>query len=154
MSVADALEAAVKAKIGKLENATHQAVNFIAASAREHHIPGRNGGVHALGGQSIRESISGEVHRSGDTFEGKITCKSPHGIYVEFGTGSVGAASGGNGSRARVSYTTRPGWVYPVQGYDDTEFYYTEGQPAKPFMYPAFEDGKAVLKGIIENALK
>lgn len=129
------------------EQAVKAGAEFIAGSARQHHIPGSSG-IRAVN-EHIRESITAEVQRESDGYFGKISCKAAHGVYVEYGTGMVGAASGGNGSGQHVTYTMREGWTYPVEGYNGTEFYYTEGQPAQPFMYPAFQEAKTQLLQII-----
>lgn len=94
-----------------------------------------------------------------------------HAAFVEFGTGPVGQASGGNGSPVPVSYslgpfkvkrgTGRPGevaesyedyWVY----YDEarSQFFATKGQPAQPFMYPSAMEIREQAKSIQAAALR
>lgn len=76
---------------------------------------------------------------------GFIRCNAEYGIFVEFGTGVVGTQSPYPGeAMAAVGYrygggTTyvqledgRVGWYYPA---DDGKWYFTEGQPSRPFMY-------------------
>ena len=76
----------------------------------------------------LRESI----HIIAEGIAGQIIASSGHAAYVEFGTGIVGAGS---------PHPTLP-WAYDVNGHGDKgwtyykndRFYWTAGQPAKPFM--------------------
>lgn len=65
--------------------------------------------------------------------------------FVEFGTGTVGAASPytgqlpegvswayASGKKIRQFANGKVGWIYPG---DDGNYYFTEGMPSRPFMY-------------------
>lgn len=77
----------------------------------------------------LRDSI----HSMAEDMAGQIIASSGHAAYVEFGTGIVGAAS---------PHPTLP-WIYDINGHMDMgwtyfkngRFYWTAGQPAKPFMH-------------------
>lgn len=86
------------------------------------------------------EFEKGDVISDGVTYYVYTGCD--YAGFVEFGTGIVGgtnphpnpqAVSGTLSSGARKTYSSysSQGWIYPKDG----KFYYTEGQPAKPFMY-------------------
>lgn len=80
----------------------------------------------------------------GSTRGGAIFCvvaDSEHALFVEFGTGIVGAKHPypGNlpmvyaqGKTIRQLADGRYGWFYPA---DDGNWYFTEGMPSRPFMY-------------------
>lgn len=82
---------------------------------------------------------------------GEVRAYAEHAPYVEFGTGPVGAASGGKGS----GYSTG-GWVYPAGVGKDgkPQFRYTRGQPARPFLYPAFAESKGDVVKIIADKIR
>jgi len=61
-----------------------------------------------------------------------------HAIYVEFGTGIVGKDKPHKeANKFGITYDRNEhkekGWIYPK----DNRFYWTKGQPSKPFMYNA-----------------
>lgn len=81
----------------------------------------------------------GESNKNGAIFF--IKADSEHAIYVEIGTGIVGANSPykgklpvvyAQGKTIRQLPDGRYGWFY--QG-DDGNWYFTEGMPSRPFMY-------------------
>lgn len=153
--LARALEDAIDRKMDKVPEALTRAMLKVRDIAQNHHIAGNERGViRSAGDESINNSLEIEVKKEGDGVSGKLLCKSKHAIFVEFGTGSVGEASGGNGSTKRVTYTKRQEWTYPVEGYNGVEFYVTSGQPARPFMFPAFEEAKSIVPQIMLQALK
>lgn len=96
--------------------------NILTAKPREAFDTGR-----------LYESCDGSVIATSDLVVVEVTNKAPYAKYVEFGTGPKGKASphplGG-------SYRD-DGWVYKSE--KDGEFHYTEGMPARPFMYPTFK---------------
>jgi hypothetical protein len=99
----------------------------------------------------LLNSITSFVERKGDTVDGQAVATAGHSIYVEMGTGPVGQANHQGVAPVPVTYrtagTTRTlkngktytlrGWVY----YDKKtgQYRYTEGQPARPYMYPAYK---------------
>ena len=88
---------------------------------------------------SIRnEKITGDKNHI--TFV--VKASSNHAIFVEMGTGTVGASSPYNGklpavyAQGKKMFTTkdgRYGWIYYNETYD--KFIFTEGMPSRPFMY-------------------
>jgi len=118
----------------------------------------------------LRGSIHEKVEVDGSQAIGYSHTNSDHAAFVEFGTGPVGAESGGNGSDVQVSYslgpfkvkrgTGRPGEVVESWGdywvYCDEKgnFFATRGQPAKPFMYPAAKEVEKQAQKIMTDAIK
>lgn len=99
----------------------------------------------------LRDSIKAQpVTQEGSSVSGKVAATAEHAIYQEVGTGEPGRASGGNGSGQNATYRTG-GWVYPTK---DGEFRYTLGQPAQPFMYPAYQAHKDAVVEAIAAAIK
>jgi HK97 gp10 family phage protein len=100
------------------------------------------------GGGELRNSIHVSTEKSSDGVVGLCYSDSDHAAFVEFGTGPVGAASGGNGSDVAVTYSMGPWkhksrtgkvfytdyWIYRDE---NGRFHATRGQPAQPFMYPS-----------------
>lgn len=118
---------------GVLRQAIAQSAEVIAADARALAPVGK----HTQGANSGALTLSGSIDVSMDGTGAKITCHAPHGVYVEFGTGRAGAAHHEGTSPTAAPKYTSGGWVYPYWGEDGQAFAYTEGQPARPFMYPA-----------------
>lgn len=114
----------------------------------------------------LRNSIRTEVSESSSFVVGKVVAPKDYAVYVEMGTGEVGKKSGGNGSDVKVSYRTG-GWFVPlprgevtigstvVEG--ESAGFMTWGQPARPFLYPAFKANKkkvlAAIRGEIRGGL-
>lgn len=108
----------------------------------------------------------------GDIIEAKVIAGAPYAQYVEFGTGIKGEENHAgidpsvqptyNTIGRTIRYTNRRsgktveyyirGWIYPLK--DGSGFRYTEGMPARPFLYPAKKmiEGKA--KGIIAEEIR
>lgn len=98
----------------------------------------------------LRNSIRSEVRELATSVTGEVGSHSEYAVYVEMGTGPVGKASGGNGSPVKKSYRTG-GWVYPVPG---GGFRFTRGQPARPFLWPAWKANREKVLAAIRNAIK
>ncbi len=65
---------------------------------------------------------------------GIVKADTPYAVYVEFGTGIVGAESPHPDKGSYVYDVNKhgeKGWVYHKNG----RFYRTKGQPSRPFMY-------------------
>ena len=96
-----------------------------------------------------------------------------YATYVEFGTGQKGAAHhAGTSPDVDVVYSMSPWWIHEsmvdraaAETYHwfhidtkDGRFYKVTGQPAHPYLYPAFADNKETLKKILaggfEEAIK
>lgn len=87
---------------------------------------------------------------------GRNWSDNPVSVFRELGTGKVGAESPKDLPEGiNPTYTMEP-WFFPVDSVDvdleaiygmpkitinGKEFYRTNGQPARPFMYPAFKEG-------------
>ena len=122
------------------------------------------------GGGSLSGSITREVNRTTNAIEGRVYSNAPHAGYVEFGTGPVGAANhAGISPNVAVSWSTGPwkfsknskkagniipggGWIYRDEA--TGKFYYTRGQPARPFLYPTAVEMKDQFKDITKAVLQ
>lgn len=101
----------------------------------------------------LRNSIHTDVtHQNGGT-QGVVYTNKAYAQYVEFGTGPVGQADhAGISPEVRVSYR-QTGWIY----YDKRsgQFVRTQGQPARPYMYPALKNNeKKIIRGFRESVDK
>lgn len=99
---------------------------------------------------SIKAEVVYDGDRKGGKFRVLLKADSKHALYVEFGSGIEGAKSPhpqagkwkGGDYKEKGWYTAAEGkdmaqmygWV-PLELPDGTIIYYTEGQPARPFMY-------------------
>lgn len=101
---------------------------------------------------SINGLVTGNV--------GFIKVDDEHAVFFEFGTGPVGAKKPHPKSAkyATTGWVTRAdgkpmdtlyGWT-PL-GDDGNTFFYTEGQPAKPFMYETVLELRRVLPRIVKE---
>ena len=95
-------------------------------------------------------SIHPKVIVKGKTIVGKVYTNKKYAPYVEFGTGSKGSGTYPN-KDIKLSYRPTP-WVYTPD--DGETFYHTEGQVAKPFMYPALKRNERTIKKMFKNALQ
>ncbi len=94
----------------------------------------------------LRNSIQSHVSRQGDKIDGTVSATGEHAVYVEMGTGPVGEVNhAGISPNAKPTYSPK-GWTYfhPKQ----KQFFYSRGQPARPYMYPAY---KLTKRQIIED---
>ena len=111
--------------------------------------PGDNG--------ELRSSIRSTVQEYSTMAIGKVGTSKNYAVYVEMGTGKRGRESGGNGSGKHVSYTTG-GWTVRRISPKGKVYYQHNnggGQPARPFLYPAFKTNKKrVLAAIRREVLK
>lgn len=116
------------------------------------------------GSGDLRDSIDFEVVVKGTKVEAIIFTNKEHGPYVEFGTGPKGQKDHkGISPKVKPKYRVDR-WMIPASEMDeklaDTYHfikiykgetlmgYLTYGQPAQPFMYPAFKNNK---KQVIEQ---
>lgn len=79
---------------------------------------------------------------SKDVVKAIVRSDSEHAIYVEMGTGTVGAshpypgklpAVYAQGEKMFYTEDGRYGWIYRNE--NDGKYYFTEGMPSRPFMY-------------------
>lgn len=117
----------------------------------------------------LRKSIKTIVKLEGDSIVGTIYSNSDHATYVEFGTGPEGASNhAGISPNVNVSYRTEPWWIpgsllsedtvsrynWLVQKLPDGEYlYWTDGQKAQPFMYPALKENEDKLPIIFKRSV-
>lgn len=100
---------------------------------------------------NLKGSIHMEVKQENELVYGRVYTNLEYAPFVEFGTGIKG-----NGTypykldRINLIYRGTP-WVYTPDGGES--FYYTEGQVAKPFLYPALYNNKSQIVNILKNGL-
>lgn len=111
-----------------LHNALEQAGEFVRADAVAN-CPVDTGRLQG----SITSSVEGNSAVVGTNVE--------YGIYVEFGTGSMGSKE--------VAHTTKSSWTY----YSGGHFYTTSGQAPKPFLVPALKNNSDKIKQLIKQAV-
>ena len=121
----------------------------------------------------LRNSIGMTITQDAHGIHAHVGTNKRYANYVEFGTGPKGMAHhSGVSPEVAVTYTMSPWWIHESQvapdvpkvyhwPYIDTEqgrFYKCSGQPAHPYIYPAFHDNEATLKQILaggfEEAMK
>lgn len=98
----------------------------------------------------LRNSITEGISYEGDDIIEDIGTNLEYATYVEFGTGPVGEASAKMLPEGVTLQYRSDGWVYS----DGERFYYTEGQPADPFLYPAFKQNQNNVTDIIVRSLQ
>ena len=112
----------------------------------------------------LRGSIHTKVEQDSDSTIGCVYTNKEYAAYVEFGTGPEGQANHeGISPNVPVTYTQEPWWFpgdkvnpsdadkyhWPQSSNGEKTFYFTNGQPAQPFMYPALKSmEKYVVSGI------
>lgn len=118
----------------------------------------------------LRQSIYTATEYEGDICRGVCYTNNEHAAFVEFGTGPNGQASHA-GISPNVDYAWgRKGWTIPgnamslseAETYgllpveEDGEIigYYTNGQAAKPFMYPALKNNEKEATEIIADYVR
>lgn len=101
---------------------------------------------------------SGETTDNGAIFY--VVADSRHAVFVEFGTGQLGAEGGypypfpdgveWNYNTGKTIFEISPGqygWFYPAK---DGKWYFTQGMPSRPFMYETAME----LRQIVEQTAK
>lgn len=156
---------------GTLPSKVHEQALRIQAQAKEL-CPVRRYGS---GGGSLRQSIHVNTERQEDMVHSEIYTNSEYAPYVEFGTGPTGQAHHDGISPNVNPVYSQSGWVIPADAMspDDAEQYgfgvargnngeiigyYTKGQVAQPFLYPAFaaleDDVVQEIKAALTESLK
>lgn len=100
----------------------------------------------------LQNSIDYNVDISAKGFTGKVFTNKEHGIYVELGTGPKGEANHIGISPEIKPIYSPSGWVY--YDTDKQKFIFTNGQPARPFMYPALHDNREKISKFIQFRVK
>lgn len=132
------------AKTEKVKETMEQAVKMVHAQAKLLAPVNQFGG-----GGNLAGSIRPKVITAGDIIIGKVFTNVEYAPYVEFGTGIKGNGTYPN-KDIKLSY--RPtGWVYTPN--DGEDFFYTKGQVAQPFLYPAVKQNEKKIKAMFKEAL-
>lgn len=141
----------------------YDAGNLVLGNARE-----RCSGFKVTSGE-LKNSLSMTVTDHVTKSVAHIGTNKQYATYVEFGTGPKGQANhAGIAPDVKVVYTQSPWWIHesmvpPGAGdtyhwqYIDTDngrFYKVSGQPAHPYLYPAFNDNKDAIADILAKGLK
>lgn len=101
----------------------------------------------------LRGSITAGVERDADgDIVGTVGTNADYAAYVEFGTGPVGEASPKVLPPGASPAYRKDGWTY--KDVKTGEFRHTKGQPAQPFLYPAFKANEASVKENIAKAVR
>lgn len=88
----------------------------------------------------LRRSITSEVRQDGGVVEGIVFTPLEYAPYVEFGTGLFAE----NGGRQDVP------WHYKD---DEGEWHTTSGMHPQPYMRPALNENREVIKRILKEAI-
>lgn len=154
-------------KLGKLENVdaripTGKAISLVQEAAKS--------GVRVKTGE-LRGSIYTDVRNTADSVQGICYTNKKYASYVEFGTGPNGQANHqGISPNVPVAYR-QTGWMMPASAMSVEEAkgygfgiaknkdgkvigYYTKGQPARPFMYPAIANNVDNIIDIYQKYIK
>ncbi len=119
----------------------------------------------------LRNSIQGEVDEKGSSVIGRVSTNLRHAPYVEFGTGPVGQASPKDlpaEVAGKLQYRQDGWWIHESQIDAETaekyhffkletksgRFYFTNGQPAQPFLYPALKQNKDFVRKQVISSLQ
>lgn len=117
----------------------------------------------------LRQSISISLEQEGETMRGICYTNKEYAAYVEFGTGPNGEQNHEGISPAITPAYSQKGWMMPASAMPLREAeeygfgiamkagkvigYYTNGQSARPFMYPALKNNEEKVIRNIRNDL-
>ena len=126
--------------VDALEKGVLQACQKIQREAKEL-VPVRS--------SRLKNSITAQTEQENGKVTGVVGTNVKYAPFVEFGTGPAGAASPKTLPEG-INISYRPtGWAY----HDGDGFRYTNGQPAQPFLYPAFKQNESHVLDIIANVI-
>ena len=144
-----------------LQKKVHEQALRIQAQAKEL-CPVRRYGT----GGSLRQSIHVSTECQENIIHSEVFTNSEYAPFVEFGTGPTGQSNHNGISPDVDPVYSQSGWIIPADAMSPDEAeqygfgiakkgdeiigYYTKGQVAQPFMYPAF----AMLKEDIAKEIK
>lgn len=116
---------------------------------------------------NLRRSILTNEEVKGDKIVGSVYTNLDYAIYPEVGTGPVGQKNHQGISPKITPRYSQKGWMIPGDAISkkDAEMYhfkpamkdgkvigyYTKGQPATPYLYPALKDQEKGLKNFAKN---
>lgn len=98
----------------------------------------------------LRNSINTTVNYEGDEAVWKIGSNLEYAVYVEMGTGQVGADSKKLLPKGINPKYKTEGWYYKAK----EGFRYTKGQPARPFLYPAFKSNESKINEYLKKGIQ
>lgn len=99
---------------------------------------------------ALKGSIHPKVEIKGKNVIGSVYTSLNHAPYIEFGTGIKGNGTYPYSVKGlSLEYRSTP-WVYN----DGDQFWYTKGQVAKPFMYPALNMNKERIRNLFQSEYK
>ena len=145
-----------------LRSAVNEAIGLVQQSAKDL-CPSHSG--------ELRQSIYTTTEQVDDTCRGTCYTNKKYGQYVEFGTGPNGQESHkGISPEVAVAYSQK-GWMIPADAMSQGEAesygfgvangpegqvigYYTNGQAAHPFMYPALKNNEEEVTRIISSSVR
>lgn len=145
-----------------LRPAVNQAISLVQKTAKEL-CPSHSG--------ELRQSIYTTTEEVDDICRGTCYTNKKYGQYVEFGTGPNGQESHeGISPDVAVAYSQK-GWMIPADAMSMGEAesygfgittgsdgqvigYYTNGQAAHPFMYPALKNNEEKVTNIIASQVR
>ena len=109
----------------------------------------------------LRQTIKTKVEATEGMVIGTVYTNSKYAAYVELGTGPVGAANHEGISPEVNPVYSQSGWWFPgdkvtpqdaakyhwpkMTTRDGKTLYFTDGQPAQPFMYPALKGSEDIV---------
>ena len=151
------LEATKRTTMIVAENIAGMAVSNLQSSIRR-------------GAGELASRVAAEVDNE-DMFNpvGRVRVNSPVGVFREFGTGPVGEASPKDLPEGVNPVYTQEPWFIPADQVDidltevygipsmiikGKKFYRTNGQPARPFLYPAFKQGVEGLEEVYKDEIR
>jgi HK97 gp10 family phage protein len=145
-----------------LRSSVNEAIGLVQQSAKDL-CPSHSG--------ELRQSIYTVTEQIEEAWRGTCYTNKKYGQYVEFGTGPNGQAShDGISPEVAVAYSQK-GWMIPADAMSLGEAesyglgistgangqvigYYTNGQAAHPFMYPALKNNEKEVTKIILNSVR
>lgn len=98
----------------------------------------------------LRNSITTSVKYEDGEIVGKVGSNLKYAVYVEVGTGPVGAKSKKLLPKGITPQYKSDGWYYKAK--DGVR--YTKGQIAKPFLYPSFKTNESKADEYIKKGIQ
>jgi HK97 gp10 family phage protein len=100
----------------------------------------------------LRNSITVQTEKTLSEATATVGTNVKYAPYMEFGTGSVGAASKKElPPDLNIKYTSKKFWVYKDE---KGEFKRSHGNPAKPFLYPAIKEVEPDIEKYVVEAIR
>lgn len=160
-----AFEVTLKAAEDEMRNpqGVYDAGNFILSAAKL-----KCSGFRLASGE-LRNSLSLSVENKTNQTVAHIGTNKEYATYVEFGTGPKGAANHeGISPDVNPVYRLTSWWVHesmvdpkvpqvyhwPYIDTEDGRFYKVSGQPAHPYLYPAFADNEETIMDILAGGFE